>query len=206
MFGGATGAEVLVETLRRVVPANVALARLGGPRAQIVDGARIGLLGECALPSDEEAAIRASQGRAVGEIVARGDPEAVNVLYALVALGVLGAVAPAAAVEEKRSAGADPLDEEAVRARIAARLALVMDGDYFELLGVARGATSYEIRRAYVELRRSFEPARILTASTADLHDDVRLIIEVLDEAYDILRDPNRRDRYRTAIEAGPPA
>jgi hypothetical protein len=38
-----------------------------------------------------------------------------------------------------------------------------------------------------------------------DLLDDVRLVIEVLDEAYEILREPHRRERYRRAIEAGPP-
>ena len=84
-------------------------------------------------------------------------------------------------------------------------MALVEDGDYFALLGVPRLATAYEIRRAYLELRRSFEPGRVLTAQTADLGPDLRVILDVLDEAYDILRDGPRRERYRKAIEAGPP-
>ena len=45
----------------------------------------------------------------------------------------------------------------------------------------------------------------VLTAATADLAADVRLVAEVLDEAYEILREPHRRERYRRAIEAGPP-
>jgi len=84
-------------------------------------------------------------------------------------------------------------------------MALVEDGDYFSLLGVERSATAYEIRRAYLELRRAFEPARVLTGQTADLAMDVKTIVEVLDEAYEILREPHRRERYRKAIEAGPP-
>ena len=72
-------------------------------------------------------------------------------------------------------------------------------------LGVARDATSYEIKRAFLELRRAFEPSRLLSAQTVDLHDDVTLILEVVEEAFDILRDDRRRDRYRRAIEAGPP-
>ena len=44
-----------------------------------------------------------------------------------------------------------------------------------------------------------------MTAATADLQDDVRLVIEVLDEAYDILREPHRRERYRKAIESPAP-
>src|SRR6185312_14263080 len=116
----------------------------------------------------------------------------------------LEALAPTAPAETG-AAAFDPLDEEAVRQRVRARLALVEEGDYFALLGIARAATGYEIRRAYLELRRAFEPTRVLTAATADLAADVRLVIEVLDEAYEILREPNRRERYRRAIEAGPP-
>jgi hypothetical protein len=44
----------------------------------------------------------------------------------------------------------------------------------------------------------------LLSAETADLHDAVRLILEVLDEAYEVLRDGHRRERYRRAIEALP--
>ena len=83
-----------------------------------------------------------------------------------------------------------------------ARLALVREADYFTLLGVDAEATEYEIRRAFVALRRSFEPARVVTPATADLGDDLRMIVEVLEEAYDILRDGHRRSRYRKALLA----
>ncbi len=126
-------------------------------------------------------------------------------LYVLAALDVFEVVAPVGGAADNRGKGADPLDEEALRQRVRARVALVQEGDYFALLGVPRAATSYEIRRAYVELRRNFEPARLLTAATADLADDVRMVVEVLDEAFEILRDHARRERYRRAIEAGPP-
>ena len=204
VFGGATGAEVLLEQIRRVIPPEVARRRLGGPTARLAEGPRRQLLVECALRPEDEQIVRFAAGRSVGEVLAEAEPELGDVLYGLVSLGVLEALAPTAPAEAVRAA-ADPLDEEALRQRVRARLALVEDGDYFSLLGVARGATGYEIRRAYLELRRAFEPARVLTAATADLADDVRLVAEVLDEAYEILREPHRRDRYRRAIEAGPP-
>jgi DnaJ-class molecular chaperone len=72
------------------------------------------------------------------------------------------------------------------------------------LLGISRSATAYDIRRAYLELRREFEPSRILTGATTDLRDDAQLIVEVLDEAYEILREERRRERYRRALEAAP--
>jgi hypothetical protein len=206
VFGGATGAEVLVEAIRRVIPPETALARLGGPMARIDEGSRRPLLAECALRREEEESVRLAPGRTLAEILEGSPPELADVFYALVSLGVLDVLTPVVspAAVSVRSA-ADPLDQEAIRLRVKARMALVEDGDYFALLGVARGATGYEVKRAYLELRRAFEPARVLTAQTADLVNDVKTIVEVLDEAYEILKEPNRRERYRKAIEAGPP-
>ena len=98
----------------------------------------------------------------------------------------------------------DPIDDDAVRAKIQARRALVDDGDYFALLGVPRAATGYDIRRSYVELRRQFDPSEVLRQNTLDLQEDLDTILEVLDEAYEILRDNQRRERYRRAIESTP--
>jgi hypothetical protein len=206
VFGGATGAEVFVEVVRRVVEPKVALARLGGRSARIDAGTRATLLAECALGPEEGTIVSRARGASVGEIIDQGEPELASVLYALVCLEVLTAFSPARLAASARIPGDDPLDEEAARMRVRARLAIVEDGDYFAILGIPRTATSYEIKRAYLELRRAFEPARILTAATADLASDVRVVIEVLDEAYEILKDTHRRERYRRAIEAGPPA
>lgn len=205
VFGGATGAEVFVETVRRVIPSEIALRRLGGPAARLDEGVRKNLLGECALRREEEEWVRAARGRAVAELVNAGEPEIASLLYALVCLEVLDVLIPPSVSEAPRPPEHDPLDEEAIRQRVRARLQLVQDGDYFAILGIPRDATGYEIKRAYLGLRRAFEPSRLLTAGTADLLDDVQLVIEVLDEAYDILRDNHRRERYRRAIEAPPP-
>jgi len=206
VFGGATGAEVFVEVVRRVIAPEVALGRLGGRSARIDAGTRAGLLAECALAPEEGALVSRARGASIGEIVDQGDPELASVLYALICLEVLTALSPARPAASARASSDDPLDEEAVRMRVRARLAIVEDGDYFAILGIPRTATSYEIKRAYLELRRAFEPSRLLTAATADLASDVRVVIEVLDEAYEILKDTHRRERYRRAIEAGPPA
>jgi hypothetical protein len=203
VFGGATGAEVLVEIARRTVPSEEAIARLGGPGAQLGQGPAPALLGECALPDAERLLVEEAKTARVDEILARatsGDFAAV--LHALSELGVLASVPsrePARIPEAH-----DELDDTAMRARILARKALVDEGDYFALLGISRAATAYDIRRAYGDLRRQFEPARALTAKNADLRDTVDLIIDVLDEAYDVLRDERRRDRYRRALEATP--
>jgi preprotein translocase subunit Sec63 len=130
-------------------------------------------------------------------------------VHALAMLGVVESIpAPDFARVAPTSVGSDAdvaaLDEDAVRTRVRARLELVDEGDYFAVLGVSRDATGYEVRRAFLDLRRAFEPSQILTPRTADLAGDVRKIVTVLEEAYEILRDNARRERYRRAIEARP--
>lgn len=207
VFGGATGAEVFVEIIRRILPAEEATLRLGGGEARIAEGERRDLLDEAALSQEEAAALARAKGETVGELSKYAPtPELLAVTHALVLLGAMS-ILPAASTGPKAIPPPMPdrLDAEALRTRVRARLALVEEGDYFAVLGVARNATSYEIRRAYLELRRAFEPSRALTAETADLSDDLEVIVEVLDEAYEILRDAMRRERYRRAIEANPP-
>jgi hypothetical protein len=205
VFGGSTGAEVFVETARRVLPPLGSLQALGGPSARFDEGTRAPLLAECALSDDERAAASAAPGRTLQEVCPDMSLELVSVLRALVELDVLAIHAPVRREAPATRGEPDAIDDDAIRARIKARIALVREGDYFALLGVGRSATSYEIKRAYLDLRRTLEPSRLLTAKTTDLYEDVQLILEVVEEAYEILREEPRRERYRRAIEAGPP-
>jgi hypothetical protein len=209
VFGGATGAEVLVEIVRRAVAPEEAVQRLGGASALLQKGSNQALLGECAIADTEAEVVRSIAEEAVSEVLRRiGHKDFAAVLYVLVELSVLAV----SSGERRTSRGAnrasatkpDRLDRAALRARILARKALSEEGDYFALLGVARSATSYDIRRAYTSLKDEFDPSRILTTETVDLREDVELILEVLAEAYEILEDDLRRDRYRRALDASP--
>lgn len=212
VFGAATGAEIFVDLVRRAVPVDDALERLGGEASRITDGPNQGLLAECNLPPQDLELLHRARGGTIADLLARAtDGEIVAVVHALALLGVIEVVpAPDFARQGERSrpevadGALDALDEDAIRARVRARLELVEEGDYFAVLGVARDATGYEIRRAFIELRRGFEPSRILTPRLLDLTDDIRKIIVVLEEAYEILRDNARRERYRRAIDARP--
>jgi hypothetical protein len=213
VFGGATGSEVFVEIVRRVISPEEALSRLGGPNGRIGQGPNAPLLAECALSPQDTELLEAARGASLRELVDRApNTDVLAVVYALSLLGVVEmvrAVADERAVAAEQAAPAQPadieaLDEEALRARVRARMQLIEEGDYFEVLGIARDATGYEVRRAFLELRRAFEPARILTPRLADLNADVRKITTVLDEAYEILKDSARRERYRRAIEGRP--
>jgi len=208
VFGGSSGAEVLVEVVRRVVAPEEAMRRLGGPGATVTDGPSA-LLAECALDGKERALVESLRGVPLAEAVgSRTGGDLASALYALALLGVIQVAAPgpvdfatrAGQPSEARDGSVDALDLAAIRERVRARSDLVSEADYFTLLGVPRDATGYEVRRAYVELRRSFEPSRVLLPELADLEADVRTIVSVLDEAYEILRDGARRERYRKAL------
>ena len=209
VFGGATGAEVLVEIVRRAISPEEALQRLGGASTALQKGQNPALLGECAIVDAEAEVVRSINDEAVGDILRRvGHKDFAAVLYVLVELSVLGVASgehrAARAPKQKAAGKPDHLDHAALRARILARKALSEEGDYFALLGVARSATSYDIRRAYTALKDEYDPSRILTSETVDLRDEVELILEVLAEAFEILEDDLRRDRYRRALDASP--
>jgi hypothetical protein len=207
VFGGSTGAEVLVEVLRRVIAPDDAIRRMDGPRSRIAEGPHPQLQTECALGQPEVAILEQARGRTIEEALeGEADTDMASVLYALSLLGVIVLLK---SIDGRREEGlsaaeVDALDADAIRERVRTRLSLVHEGDYFAILGVPRSATGYEVRRAFLELRRAFEPSRLLTPQIADLNTDVRKIVAVLEEAYEILRDGARRERYRRAINAIP--
>ncbi len=211
VFGGSAGAEVFVELARRLFSPDEAIVELGGVDARLGEGPRMAILSECALPSPEERLVVDGQGTSLGDILGRAmEPHVASVILGLWFLGIVDVIRPVSAAargardreDEESLRDIQAIDEDAARARIKARADLVDEGDYFAVLGVARDATGYEIRRAFLDLRRAFEPARILTPPIADLLPELRKINLVLEEAYEVLKDGARRERYRRAIEA----
>jgi len=207
VFGGSPGVATFVEAVRRVFEPHVAAERLGGERVVLGDGDRPRLVLEAHLDPEDLHAIEASKGKNVSQVLATAE-ECVPVAYALVLLGALSAVRGLAPVQKAEPEFSEEdlraLDEDAIRARVRARMAHVEEGDYFAVLGIAKDATGYEVRKAFLQLRRELEPSRLLTPRTADLREDLDHIVVVLEEAYEVLRDAARRERYRRAIDAPP--
>jgi len=72
-----------------------------------------------------------------------------------------------------------------------------MKRDYYEVLGVARGADAAELKRAYRELALRFHPDK----NPGDKEAEERF--KELGEAYAVLSDPEKRTRYDRLGHAG---
>ena len=95
-------------------------------------------------------------------------------------------------------------DEAIDRALVQARAALVADGDYFQILGVARDAGPEEIRRAHQILLAGLRPGALHPAVASDLEGELREIRLVLDEATRLLLDDDLRRAYREHLAVPP--
>ncbi len=72
-------------------------------------------------------------------------------------------------------------------------------GDYYELLGVERGASDADIKKAYRKLAQRWHP-------DVNQEPEAAIKFKEINEAYQVLSDPERRQRYDvfgTAGEAG---
>jgi hypothetical protein len=70
------------------------------------------------------------------------------------------------------------------RQRVLAKYALVIEADYFSLLGVRRDATSFEIKRAFESARRDYAGEGFPPEVRGELSTEIAEIAEVLEEAY----------------------
>src|SRR5436853_6779047 len=69
--------------------------------------------------------------------------------------------------------------------------------DYYEVLGVGRGATGEELKRAYRKLALQFHPDR----NPNDPQSEARF--KEVNEAYEVLSDQSKRQRYDSFGHAG---
>jgi len=80
----------------------------------------------------------------------------------------------------------------------------VQEGDYFEVLGLAREATAHEVRRAHQALTREMSPASLDPALVAELEAQLDAIRAVLDEGARVLGDARLRQRYQAHLTVAP--
>lgn len=202
-------AALILEGIRRKYDAERAVAGLGGAdrvfRLRLTTGAAE-LLEKMETTSEERNLVLLFDGvRSLREIqvLTRAPAERLyGVAWALFVLERLHA-SDAAPGRETSSVTARPdevsrrRDEAIDRSLVKARHALVMDGDYFQVLGVSRDASAQEIFRAHEILVAELVPEGLHAAVVADLSTELAEIRAVLAEAARLLADERLRRRYR---------
>jgi tetratricopeptide (TPR) repeat protein len=87
--------------------------------------------------------------------------------------------------------------------------------NHFEVLGLARSAGETEVKEAYFRLAKRFHPDVHHGDCLGDLRDELEAVFIRLGEAYDVLRDRDKRGQYeerlgrsrpKPAVSAGGPA
>jgi CheY-like chemotaxis protein len=91
------------------------------------------------------------------------------------------------------------------RAEVAARALaeLSANGDYFELLGIARDATGDDVRRAHARIVRELGPEVVGAQLAGELGPRLEVVRVVIDEAARVLGDDRLRARYAAALAEG---
>src|SRR5438128_10368476 len=84
--------------------------------------------------------------------------------------------------------------------RTAKRTRRLMPRDFYDVLGVKRGASDQEIKSAYRKLARQYHPDR----NPGDKQAETKF--KEVQAAYDVLSDKTKRSQYDRFGEAGPNA
>ena len=190
-------ATVLVEGARR---------RLGPSRVRrLVGGGALALsLTPLAAARFERAGIEPelvsllvrSEGALLDEVIDAAPPEegVAGAVYALIAAGALR-LAPSEGALGRTS---DPA--AAARAAIEAAARLAEDGTYFAVLGVSPDAAPRDLRAAWETRRRELSELRLGPLGLEELEPRVRLALDAVDEAFEVLEDPELCESYRLGL------
>ncbi len=195
-------AAMVLEGVRRKLDRST-LERLLGPPTAVVETTDrdklAAITGVADLSAEERAALAAFDGSAdLAQVARLTGADLANVYQLAWGLHLLGLVTTRRRVGDDDDAPAlvGESDLAIDRERVHARHALVLDADYFALIGVRRDASGFEIKRAYEAARRDFAadtfPAELRKELATELDD----IAQVLDEAYRVLRDDKLRNAY----------
>jgi len=116
---------------------------------------------------------------------------------------------PAPAAPAAARSGADTVQG---RQLLEARRQLIVNAheamatkNHFEFLGVPRSATEAQVKEAYFRLARPLHPDSNRDPGLADLQAKREAAFHRLSQAYETLRDPQKRGRYEADLDARTP-
>ena len=204
---------LILTGVRRAYGAPRALAALGGAAVvlQLRPSAGLGeLLEKMELDEQERRTVLLFDGWRDLSAVAQAAGLSLDTVATLAwTLLLLERLEPALLVDTPSGAVPRPAsdrDEAIDRALVQARHALVLEGDYFQVLGVPRDASADEIRRAHDALWAGIDPATLHPSVAAELRAELDEIRAALDEACRLLEDDHIREQYRSHLPPTTPA
>jgi DNA-binding response OmpR family regulator len=188
--------QLLVEGIYRRCGIDFLVQRVGPP--ETVVRSHFDRLGEAELeaigPEGQRVIEALGSGRPLAEAISSSGSDRLKVYQVAYALSVIGA------------GGAEGSDEQAEqllrvdRQRIRNKHAQVCEADYFALLGLGADASAHEVRRAYERLRREFDQEVVPPDLAGEFSRELAEIVQVLDEAYQVLGDDELRQAYRETL------
>jgi DnaJ-domain-containing protein 1 len=92
------------------------------------------------------------------------------------------------------------LDTREFEAELALKVMGLDSADYFEVLGVGTAASTAEIKRAFHQMSRLYHPDRFFQETDAELKRHVGTLYKRMTEAYYVLKDDVRRQKYAVDI------
>ena len=107
-------------------------------------------------------------------------------------------------VEEARALAEAVELQDLEKRRIILMMRLVSGGDYFALLGVTRGVSRKELKRAYFRVSKEFHPDRHYGHKLGSFGPWLHRIFETANEAFEILSDDTRRAAYLAEVGEEP--
>jgi tetratricopeptide (TPR) repeat protein len=108
---------------------------------------------------------------------------------------------PSPAAGAQGQAEAPSPEAAAVRARIVELHAQLGTLDHYEILGVARGAQTPAIRRAYLQLAKRLHPDAAARQGLTDIKAEAHDVFAEITRAHAVLSDPEERRSYDAALE-----
>ncbi len=139
-----------------------------------------------------------------------GDFGTLKTLYLFIALrlvevtgtteGAVGQAVHRRAAGEKQEEAAETLVTREMILRAHNSLEIQ---DYYEILGIGRSAAPQEIKKAYFRLAKIYHPDRHADTGLKDMKPTLEKLFISINEAYNVLSAPDKRDQYNIDITSG---
>jgi tetratricopeptide (TPR) repeat protein len=115
-----------------------------------------------------------------------------------------------APTEVRAPLGATPIpvagpEQESRRKEIGEAFAALKGKTHFQILELDGSATDSQIKEAYFRLARRFHPDVLRGPAYADLGDQIKAIFIRLGQAYEVLRNHDRRAQYQSTLSKRAP-